>query len=63
MAITKSNKHELSLDHVKPNEKMDAHLTTLDSLMRLLSWILKSQPPHQDLALLGTLKRVSQLLK
>jgi hypothetical protein len=26
MAITKSNKLELSLDHNKPNEKMDAHL-------------------------------------
>jgi hypothetical protein len=26
MAITKSNKLELSLDHNKPNEKVDAHL-------------------------------------
>ena len=25
---------------------MDAHFATLDSLMRLLSWILKSQSPH-----------------
>ena len=32
MAITKSNKHELSLDHDKPNETMDAHFATLDSL-------------------------------
>jgi len=46
MAITKSNKHELSLDHAKPNEKMDAHFATLDLLVRLLSWILKSQTPH-----------------
>ena len=29
MAITKSNKHELSLDHAKPNEKMDVHFATL----------------------------------
>ena len=42
MAITKSNKHELSLDHAKPNEKDDAHFAILDSLMRALSWILKS---------------------
>jgi hypothetical protein len=26
MAITKSNKQELSLDHTKLNEKVDAHL-------------------------------------
>jgi hypothetical protein len=26
MAITKSNKLELSFDHNKPNEKMDAYL-------------------------------------
>ena len=63
MVITKSNKHELSLDHMKPNEKMDAHFATLDSLMKLLSWILKSQSPHYDLALLGTHKHVSQLLE
>ena len=30
MVITKSNKHELSLDHDKPNEKVDAHFATLD---------------------------------
>jgi hypothetical protein len=29
MAITKSNKLELSLDHNKPNAKMDAHLLGL----------------------------------
>ena len=30
MAITKSNKHELSLDYDKPNEKVDAYFATLD---------------------------------
>ena len=30
MAITKSNKHELSLDHDKPMRRVDAHFATLD---------------------------------
>jgi hypothetical protein len=34
MAITKSNKHELSLNHNKPNEKGGYTLATLLTLMR-----------------------------
>ena len=34
MAITKSNKHKLSLDHNKPNEKGGCTLATLLALMR-----------------------------
>jgi mRNA-degrading endonuclease HigB of HigAB toxin-antitoxin module len=41
MAITKSNKQELSLDHGKPNEKGGCTLTTPYALMRSL--ILDSQ--------------------
>jgi mRNA-degrading endonuclease HigB of HigAB toxin-antitoxin module len=41
MAITKSNKQELSLDHGKPNEKGGYTLTTPYALMRSL--ILDSQ--------------------
>ena len=36
MAITKSNKHKLSLDHDKPNEKGGCTLTTLLALMQTL---------------------------
>jgi hypothetical protein len=42
MAITKSNKHKLSLDHDKPNEKGGCTLATLYALMKLLILILKS---------------------
>jgi hypothetical protein len=41
MAITKSNKHKLSLDYDKPNEKGECKLATLYALMRSL--ILDSQ--------------------
>ena len=41
MVITKSNKHKLSLDHDKPNEKGGCTLATLLALMRTL--ILDSQ--------------------
>jgi hypothetical protein len=36
MAITKSNKHKLSLDHDKPNEKGGCILATPYALMRSL---------------------------
>ena len=35
MAITKSNKHKLSLDHNKPNKKGGCTLATLLTLMGL----------------------------
>ena len=35
MAINKSNKHKLSLDHNKPNEKGGCTLATLLTLMGL----------------------------
>jgi hypothetical protein len=37
MAITKSNKHKLSLEHDKPNEKGGCTLVTLYALMKLLT--------------------------
>ena len=36
MAITKSNKHKLSLDQDKPNEKVECTLATLYALMMSL---------------------------
>jgi hypothetical protein len=41
MAITKSNKHKLSLDYKKPNEKGGCTLATPYALMKFL--ILDSQ--------------------
>jgi hypothetical protein len=41
MAITKSNKLELSLDHNKPNEKIDAHCYTLVTSEESQTLILK----------------------
>ena len=63
MAITKSNKHKLSLDHDKPNEKGGCTFATLDLINEGSLWDSQISITSLDLALLGTLKGVSQLLE
>jgi hypothetical protein len=41
--VTSTNSHLTTRSLMRT---VDAHFATLDSLMRLLSWILKSQSPH-----------------
>jgi hypothetical protein len=56
MAITKSNKLELSLDHNEPNEKMDTHLYSLVTSEGLLSFDSQNIILTRALALPCTLK-------
>jgi hypothetical protein len=48
MAITKSNKLELSLDHNKPNKKMDAHLLLSCTWKVFLSWTNEQEYYKRD---------------
>ena len=63
MPITKSNKHELSLDSTKPNEMSGCTLATLKALMRSLILRLSNHNfLTRHLLSLG-LKGVLQLIK